>query len=471
MQRFKIVNRIKLFLTLFALSFIQVGATNADPLRVGLTGKYPPFNYFDNEGNLTGFDVDISKAICKEIDQKCDFVILQWDGILNALLSNKIDAIIGSMAITEERSKQVFFTKPYYESGAQLFLRPDAPSKDKKGFKIGVTLGTTYGEFAKKEFPNAEIKFFKGDVDILEDIKVKRLDAIVTDKLVGLYMIEQTGAPLKIDGPLLFTENIAIPILKERTLLQNKINQAITKIRTSALYDQLLEKYFGDQVDQHQSSFKWSTAFTLLLKGLWQTICVSFSGILFGIFLGVLFSICLSLKFPLLHYPILSFVDFIRCTPFLVQLFAVYFGLPSIGIKLSAWNSAFLAIAIHSASYLAVIIKTAYESIPIAQRHAGQVLGLNRLLTLKKIIIPQMIPLLMAPTLNTVIAMIKDSAMVSVISVHELTLQAQELISATFRPMEFYIITAILYFLITYPFLLLGKRLEKNFKSRGLLNE
>ena len=93
---------------------------------MGLTGKYPPFNYFDPNGNLTGFDVDVAHALCKDLKRTCEFVPMPWDGILSALLAGKIDAIIGSMAITEARSRQVLFTRPYYESGAQLFTRNGA---------------------------------------------------------------------------------------------------------------------------------------------------------------------------------------------------------------------------------------------------------------------------------------------------------------------------------------------------------
>src|SRR5690606_23683347 len=134
-------------------------------------------------------------------------------------------------------------------------------------------------------------------------------------------------------------------------------------------------------------------------------------------------------------------IDFIRATPFMIQLFTIYFGLPALGIKLSAWSSAVLAIGIHSSAYLSEILQISYQSVPLAQHYAGKTLGFKRSETMIHIIWPQMLPVLTAPTLNTVVAMIKDSAVVSVISVHELTMQAQQLISATFRPLEFYLFT------------------------------
>jgi len=140
-------------------------------------------------------------------------------------------------------------------------------------------------------------------------------------------------------------------------------------------------------------------------------------------------------------------------------------------VKLSAWSSATIAIGLHSSAYLSEIVKTAYLSIPIGQRHAASTLGLSRTETLAHVIFPQMLPLMTAPVLNTVVAMIKDSAIVSVISVYELTMQAQQIISTTFRPLELYLLAALLYALITYPLLILGRWQERRFSQRGLLHD
>lgn len=154
----------------------------------------------------------------------------------------------------------------------------------------------------------------------------------------------------------------------------------------------------------------------------------------------------------------------------MVQLFAIYFGLPSIDINLSPHFSAILAIAIHSSAYLAEIFKTAYQNVPLHQHFAAKSLGISTPKTFYHVILPQMLPLLITPSLNTTVAMIKDSALISIISVHELMMQTQELISATFQPLEYYSLAALLYFLLTFPLLLIGRRLERQFKQRGLLH-
>lgn len=444
-------------------------------LRVGLTGVYPPFNYIEPSGELAGFDVDIAKELCEAIGRRCVFEVLQWDGILSALLSKRIDAVIGSMAITPEREAQVPFTLPYYESGAQLFVRPGAETVETPGFRIGVTLGTTYGEVARKRFPAARIRTYKGDTAALQDLQAGRLDGLITDRLVGFHMKERYGAELIPAGPPLYEETMAIPVHPDAQALLAELNAALGELVASERYAEIHARYFGKEVErgvvpEGEGGFSWSGSIALLLRALGRTIQVSALGILLGILLAVLLAaLLLALPKPLAR-PVAFYVDFIRSTPFLIQLFTLYFGLPAVGLDLGAWMAAVLAIAIHSSSYLCEIVKVAYQSIPSGQRAAARSLGLTFREELRHVIWPQMLPHLTAPSLNTLVATIKDSAIVSVISVHELTMQAQQLISASFRPMELYLITAFLYFAITYPLLWAGRKMERRYREKGLLH-
>lgn len=442
---------------------------------MGLTGVYPPFNYIDPSGELAGFDVEIAEALCAAIGRRCVFDVLQWDGILSALLAKRIDVVIGSMAITPEREAQVPFTIPYYESGAQLFVRPGAVGVETPGFRIGVTLGTTYGEVARERFPAAAIRTYRGDTAALQDLQAGRLDGLITDRLVGFHMNERYGAGLIPEGPPLYEETMAIPVHPEAEELLEALNGALAELRGSERYEAIYARYFGEGTSQgvvpeEEGGFSWGGSIWLLLQALGRTIEVSALGILLGIAMA-LFLAALLLALPqALARPVAFYVDFVRSTPFLIQLFTLYFGLPAVGIDLGAWAAAILAIGIHSSSYLSEIIKVAYQSIPSGQRSAARSLGLTFREELQHVIWPQMLPHLTAPSLNTMVATIKDSAIVSVISVHELTMQAQQLISASFRPMELYVMTAFLYFAITYPLLLAGRRMERRYREKGLLH-
>jgi len=446
-------------------------ASPAKPLRVGLTGAYPPFNYFDPSGELAGFDVDVANELCAALERPCAFEVLQWDGILSALLAKRIDVVIGSMAITPAREEQVRFTAPYYESGAQLFLRDGVRTgPDREGFRLGVTLGTTYGAAARGRWPKAEIRTYKGDVAALQDLQAGRLDGIVTDRLVGLHMNERYGAGLRLRGEVLFRESIAIPVHPDDPALLSGLNAAIERLRGSARYRELFDRYFGHGLPPGERSFSWPSAIGLLLAALVETAKVSAIGIVLGMLLAVGLASLLVASPPPIARPLAFYVDFVRSTPFLIQLFVLYFGLPAIGVHLGAWTAATLAIGIHSSAYLSEVMKVAYQSVPAGQRDAARTLGLGGWEALRHVVWPQMLPHLTAPSLNVLVATIKDSAIVSVIGVHELTMQAQQLISASFLPMELYLATALLYFVITYPLLIAGRSLERRFRSRGLLH-
>ena len=441
-----------------------------EELRIGLTGVYPPFNYLDPAGELAGFDVEVAKELCASLDRRCVFEVLQWDGILSALLAGRIDVVIGSMAITPEREEQVRFTTPYYESGAQIFVeRGSERTPADERFRLGVTLGTTYGEVAAARFPDAAIRTYKSDVAALQDLQAGRLDGLITDKLVGLHMSERYQADLVPQGGLLFEERIGIPVHPSNQALLEELDAALAQLLPSPRYQALYERFFGGAggAPTGEATFSWSSSVRLLLQALWATVEVSAAGILLGVVLAVILAALLILTPSWLSKPIAFYVDFIRSTPFLIQLFTLYFGLPVVGLELGAWSSAALAIGIHSSAYLSEIIKVAYQSIPKGQRDAARILGLHRREEIAHVIWPQMLPHLTAPSLNTLVATIKDSAIVSVISVHELTMQAQQLISVSFRPMEFYLLTACLYFLITYPLLLAGRSLEKRYRKQG----
>ncbi len=466
-------NRLLAFLAIVGLTLPPALAFGKADLRVGLTGLYPPFNYTAPSGELAGFDVEVAKELCAALDRRCVFEVLQWDGILSALLAGRIDVVIGSMAITPERAEQVRFTIPYYESGAQIFVpRGSAKTPADEGFRLGVTLGTTYGEVATIRFPDAAIRTYKSDVAALQDLEAGRLDGLITDKLVGLHMNERYRAGLVPQGRLLFEERIGIPVHPSNRELLEQLDAALADLLGSPRYQALYERFFGGSSGppSGEAAFTWSRSVRLLLEALWATIKVSATGILLGIGLAVILAALLILTPAPVAKLVAFYVDFVRSTPFLIQLFTLYFGLPALGLELGAWSSAALAIGIHSSAYLSEIIKVAYQSIPKGQRDAARILGLHRREELAHVILPQMLPHLTAPSLNTLVATIKDSAIVSVISVHELTMQAQQLISVSFRPMEFYLLTACLYFAITYPLLLAGRSLERRYRTQGLLH-
>lgn len=438
------------------------------PLVVGMTGKYPPFSYFDDASELAGFDAEVARALCARLRRRCELRALDWDSLLGSLLARRIDVVVASVAITAERSQRVAFSSPYYESGPRLFALAAAGEDVRENMRIGVTLGTTYDALARRRFPNAEVRVYRGDTEALQDLRLRRIDVLLTDELVGTYLAKRAGLEVRVVGQPMGSEAMGIAVHPRNERLLASINGSLSELRDEGVLDALMDEHVRlATADEARTTV--GVMAKLLLGGLANTLSLCARGLGGGLILSFALAWAL-VRRAWWSRLVAACVDFVRATPFIVQLFALYFGPPALGVDIGAGMSASLAIAIHSAAYLAEVFKSAYASVSPGQHMAAKVLGLSPVEALRHVAIPQMLPVSTVPVLNTLVAMIKDSAIVSVIGVYELTLQAQRLVATTFRPIELYAATAALYFVVTWPLILLGRRLERRYRAQGLVH-
>jgi His/Glu/Gln/Arg/opine family amino acid ABC transporter permease subunit len=151
----------------------------------------------------------------------------------------------------------------------------------------------------------------------------------------------------------------------------------------------------------------------------------------------------------LLTYLSAFYVWFIRGTPALVQIFIVYFGLPQIGLRMSPFVAGVVALGLNGGAYIAEIVRSGLLAIPKGQMESAQALGMSRTHMMRRIILPQVFRIILPPITNEAITMVKNTSLLSTITVVELTLYSQTIISTTFRPFEFYIATALIYLAMT----------------------
>jgi polar amino acid transport system permease protein len=151
----------------------------------------------------------------------------------------------------------------------------------------------------------------------------------------------------------------------------------------------------------------------------------------------------------LLRYISGFYVWFIRGTPALVQIFIVYFGLPQIGLRMSPFVAGVVALGLNGGAYIAEIVRSGLLAIPKGQMESAQALGMSRTHMMGRIILPQVFRIILPPITNEAITMVKNTSLLSTITVVELTLYSQTIISTTFRPFEFYIATALIYLAMT----------------------
>lgn len=491
---------------------------SGEPFKVALTGKYPPFSMYNADGELVGFDVDVSREIARRLDRNLEIIATEWDGILPGLLAGKYDAIIGSMAITEERKKQVNFSTPYYESGAQLFIHQKLTDaidtiEDCTNRRVGVVLGETFERFLVTNFPDIQTITYKSTVDIFQDVENGRLVGFVSDRLLGAYQIKQENKPFVPAGSLLYRELMGIPVTRENEALLARINGALEGARSDGTLDRLFEKWFGivgsagksrgkagagtvgpaaaatrsadaseaahgrpaPVGERTETRMKTATIVKMLGFGFALTLFIAVLSIVLGFLIAVPEGLLLNRSDLPGYFILRTFNDFIRGTPVLIQLFFVYFGIAgwlsaSFQIQISAVTAAIFTLAINASAYMAEVVRSGLMAVDPGQKEAARALGLTKRQTFFAIVWPQAFRIALPPLMNSVVALIKDTALVSVITVPEVIRQAQSIISVTFNPSKYYFITAVMFFVVTFPLMKLADRLETQIREKGFSN-
>lgn len=245
----------KLFIVVIMLT-LTAGFANAKTIRVGFGAEpYPPFTVPDASGNWTGWEIEMIDAVCKAAG--IDYVLAptSWDGIIPALLSKKIDMIMGSMSITEARLKSIDFTDKYYKTPTvivgtkRMDFKPTPEGM--KGKILGVQAATIHQAYATKYFKDAEIKEYQTQDEINQDLISGRIDATQADSLAmelfiktaeGQACCEMKGAVA--DDPSILGKGVGVGVRKGDDELKEKINAAIQKIRDDGTYDKIAKKYF-----------------------------------------------------------------------------------------------------------------------------------------------------------------------------------------------------------------------------------
>ncbi len=454
--------------------------TPPNPFRVATEATFPPFE-FQQGGQLTGFDIDLMRAIGKEADLNIDFRNLPFDGIIPALQARTVEAAISGMTITAERAQAISFSRPYFRAGLAIAVREDNRTiknfEDLKGKRIAVQIGTT-GALEATKIPGATVSQFDSAALALQELINGRVEAVVNDKPVTLYAIKQAGLRgVKVVGELLTEEFYGIALPKNSPYLQ-LINDALGRVIESGQYDAIFRQWFGEKPPElplvapalknfQESSFNWGELFyNLIFKGVPWTILLTVLSFLFGLIGGTLVAIALISPYKWLKIICRIYVDFFRGTPMLVQLFLIYFGLPGLfreiglNIDLDRLPAALFALSLNVAAYLAEIMRGGIQSIDNGQWEACSSLGMSPMQTMREVIFPQAFRRMLPPLGNEFITLIKDTSLAAVIGFEELFRQGQLMVATTYKAFEIYIAVAVVYLVLTTLSSVVFKRLE-----------
>ncbi|OIP44240.1 MAG: amino acid ABC transporter permease [Desulfobacterales bacterium CG2_30_60_27] len=431
-----------------------------------------------------GFEVDLAEEIARELGVTARQAQNAWDSLIPALMRGDSDIAMNGIEITPQRQQEVLFSQPYYIYTEQLVVGRDETAikgiDDLTGKKVGTLSGTVAQDMLTK-MAGVEVKIYASQVAPYEDLAIGRLDGVLLDLPIAAYY-GKPNPKLKYAGPPEGEGFYGIAIRKGDEALQNKLDAILAKLvsngRLRAIYEKWdlwndkQEKLFQD-VTQEKPGYvgleasKRAPLYTFiptLLKGAWVTILISVISMTLAVALGLVLTVIRLYGRPPLSSLATGYIELYRGTPLLIQLYILYYGLPNIGISLNPLAAAFLGLGMNYAAYEAELYRAGINAVPKGQMEAALSLGMTRGLSVRRVILPQAFKIALPGVTNDFIALFKDSSLVSVIAMVELTKTYSILAASTLRFFEFGLIVALLYFAMSYPLSLLARRLENRLK-------
>lgn len=426
-------------------------------LRVGLSADYAPMEFehtVNGKTEYAGVDIDLAKKIAKDNNLKLKIVNMSFDSLLGGLKTGKIDVIISGMTSTPERKKQVDFSDSYMMTKNIMLVKKDKVNeyKDIKDFnnkKVGAQKGTEQEKIAQTEIENASITSLSRLPDVILALKSGKVEGAVVEKPVAEAYLKQ-NPKLGISNVKFNEEEkdtvIAVP--KDSPKLLSQINKTIKEVKDKGLIDKYMTNAANAMNDDSGFISKYGSFF---LKGIKITILISLIGVALGSILGAFVALMKLSKIKVISWIASIYIEILRGTPMLVQVFIVFFGITAaLGLDISALVCGTIALVINSSAYIAEIIRAGINAVDKGQMEAARSLGLNYRQTMKSVIMPQAIKNILPALGNEFVTLIKESSIVSTIGVGEIMFNAQVVQGISFDPFTPLLVAAALYFVLTF---------------------
>jgi len=429
--------------------------------------------------HLIGFEVELADALAHKLGVRAQMVQNQWDGLVPALQRGNFDIVLNGLEITDEHRQQIALSQPYYVYSQQIITRRDNASLTNLLALKGHVVGTLSGTVAQRLMERAggiDVRVYPGQAEPFRDLNNGRLEAVMLDLPIAVYYL--TKEPnLKRSGAPFAPGFYGIGVRKEDTALLLALNQAIAELRADGTLEKIYRRWDIWDKNQlliadyhetkraaptHASTFRnWRLYLPLLLRGAVVTVEISVLAMALAIVGGLALALLRLYGIAPLRWVAVAYTEVIRGTPLLIQLYLIYYGLPNVGIRLNAFVAAVLGLGLNYAAYEAENYRAGIQAVPRGQMEAALSLGMPRWLALRAVVLPQAVRVVLPPVTNDFIALFKDSSLVSVITMVELTKVYGMLALTTYDFMGLGLMTAAIYFGLSYPVSLIARHLER----------
>lgn len=499
-------------------NFSQVEAkSNSGELKVAMEANYQPYNWTQTtdtngavpiEGSHTfanGYDVKIAKMIGKKLHRKVVVVKTEWDGLLPALTSGKADLIIAGMSPTTEREKAINFSQPYRNSTFVVITKINSKYanaktlNDFKGAKLTAQQGTFHYNLIKqltgakrqpamRDFAAMRQSLISGTIDgyVAEDTEstsFKMVDpdikSIPISKMAGFHATKEESIT-------------AIGIAKPNKTLLKQVNQILatipnserTKLMTTAIKQQ--PKTDDNKKGKNGKAEPWLVSMWkqyggMILNGIGMTLLLASVGTIAGFFIGLFVGIIRTIPTPMsqgkkwflkvINWLLSVYIEVFRGTPMMVQAAVIYYGIAQFWhINIDRTAAALVIVSINTGAYLAEIIRGGIISTPEGQFEAASALGMTHNQRMWHIILPQAIKNCLPSITNEFIVNIKDTSVLSIISVSELFFVGTTVASQTFKFFPTYLTISAIYLILTFTITRIFNLIEKHLQGNKNYN-
>jgi polar amino acid transport system substrate-binding protein len=473
-----------------------------------------PFQLRDpaDPGRVIGFEVELADAIAEVLSRrigqplKAEFVQYEWVTLLPGLEKKDFDIILAGFEITPERLRRILFSRPYYVYAEQLVVRADDDRihslNECRDKAIGTMAGTAADRLLADEgFRN--IVGFDGQVEPYLDLELGRLDAVLLDTPIVMFYAAP-NPKLKVVGRPLGKGHYGIGLRTEDTQLCEAINDALGELMINGRMRDIYRRWHlwdasqaelaqgadrsaelaglgfepnGTPMDEAKlpavqtvardiiaaSAQQWTIDeyAPLLIRSAGMTVFLTVCSMAVAMTVGLVVCLCRLYGPRPLPEIALVYVEFFRGIPLLLVLFFLYFGLTYYGVQMPAVATAILAFGLTYGAYESEVYRSAIQSVGIGQWEAARSLAMPDTVAFRRIIFPQALRTALGPMTNDFVALFKDTSLVSVIAVRELTKEYLVLSRSSLKFVELGLLTAALYLAMSVPLGYLSRWLER----------
>lgn len=468
---------------------------NDDPLRWAADAEGgAPYIFYDPQdpGRVVGFEVDLAEALAQRLGRRIQWVQYDYAGLVSGLRRGDFDFAMNGLEVTPDRARALRLSRPYYVYTLQTVVRAEERrfSSLEALLALNGRVGTLEETAAQRLLEEMGFRpvLYGNQTEPYLDLEIGRLDAVVMDLPIAVYFA-RPNPRLRFLGEPFGKGYYAIAFRKEDETLAAEVDRALADLAGSGVLRRIYERWglwnsaqealeYWDATDvTAEAGRNWTPSryVPLLLQGAAVTVFLTITSMAAAIILGLPIAL-LRLYGPRpLRWAATAYIEFFRGIPVLLLLFFIYYGLPSLAeqwalpcsLRFSPFQAAVLGFGLNYAAYEAEIYRSGIASVAHGQWEAAASLGMSRTVTFRRIIFPQAVRVILPPMTNDFIALFKDTSIVSIVAVVELTKQYQILAKSSLKYLEIGAATAALYLVMSVPLGLLARRLERRW-GKGL---